>query len=56
MNRFLLIRVFVGGFPQLLNRKNCCLPEMGLVKVLSPLTTTGGGELVVQTGKTRLVV
>jgi len=31
-----------------LNRKNCCVPEMGLVTVFCPLTTTGTGELVVQ--------
>ena len=32
-----------------LNRKNCGVPEMGLVTVFCPLTTTGAGELVVQT-------
>ena len=32
----------------LLSRKNCCVPEMGLVTVFSPLTTTGAEELVVQ--------
>jgi len=31
-----------------LNRKNCCVTEMGLVTVFCPLTTTDGGELVVQ--------
>ena len=40
-----------------LNRKNCCVPQMGLVTVFCPLTTIGAGELVVQTtGKTRFVV
>ena len=39
-----------------LNRKNCCEPEIGLVTVFCPLTTTGPGELVVQTGETRFVV
>ena len=36
-----------------LNRKNCCVPEMGLVTVFCPLTTTGARELVIQTGETR---
>jgi hypothetical protein len=31
------------------SRKNCCVPEMGLVTVFCPLTLTGAGELVVQT-------
>ena len=39
-----------------LNLKNCCVPKMGLVSVFSPLTTTGAGRLVVQTGETRFVV
>ena len=40
-----------------LTGKNCCAPEMGLVTVFCPLTTTGAGELVVQTaGETRFVV
>jgi hypothetical protein len=38
-----------------LNRKNRCEPEMGLVTVFMPLTTTGAGELLVQNGDTRLV-
>jgi hypothetical protein len=33
----------------LLNRKNSCVPEMGLVTVFCPLTTTGPGETLVQT-------
>src|SRR5579859_3276178 len=32
-----------------LNRKNCFVPEIGLVTAFCPLTTTGPGELVVQT-------
>jgi len=40
-----------------LNRKNIRVPLMGLVTVFCPLTTTGGGELVVQTAdETKLVV
>ena len=40
-----------------LNRKNCCVPEMGLVTVFWPLMTTGDGKLVFQTaGETRFVV
>jgi hypothetical protein len=39
-----------------INRKNCCVPEMGLVTVFCPLTTTGAAELVVQTGEARFVV
>jgi len=39
-----------------LNRKNCCVPEMEWVTVFCPLTTTGGGELVVQTGDRTFVV
>jgi hypothetical protein len=40
-----------------LKRKNCCVPEMGLVTVFCPLTTTGAGEFVVQTAdEPRLVV
>jgi len=35
----------------LLNRKNCCVPEIGLVTVFCPLMTTGTGELVVQTAE-----
>ena len=39
-----------------LSRKNFCVPEMGLVTVFCPLTTTGG-ELVVQTAnESRFVV
>src|SRR6266568_3438494 len=39
-----------------LNRQDCRVPEMGLVTVLCPLTTTGPGETVVQiAGETRLV-
>ena len=32
-----------------LNRKNCCLPEVGLITTFSPPMTTGGEELVLQT-------
>jgi len=32
-----------------LNRKNCFVPEIGLVTAFCPLTTTGPRELVVQT-------
>ena len=39
-----------------LNRKSCCVPEIGLVTVLSQLTMTGAGRLVVQIGEVRLVV
>jgi hypothetical protein len=40
-----------------LNLKNCCVPRTGLVTVFWPLTTTGAGELVVQTpGEPRFVV
>jgi len=38
------------------NRKNCCVPEMGLVTVFCPLTTAGAGRLVVQTGELSFVV
>ena len=31
-----------------LNLKNCCVPDIGLVIVFCPLTTTGAGRLVVQ--------
>ena len=34
-----------------LNRKNCCVPVIGLVTVFWPLTTTGAGRLVVQTAE-----
>ena len=39
-----------------LNRKNCCVPGMGLVEVYWPLTMTGAGRFVVQTCEARLVV
>jgi hypothetical protein len=39
-----------------LNRKNCRVPEMGLVTVFRPLLTTGPEETAAQTGDTRLVV
>ena len=39
-----------------LNRKNCCVAEIGLVSVYCQSTTTGGGKLVVQTGESRFVV
>jgi len=45
------------SFVQWINRKDCCGPEMGLVTVYWPFTTTGAAELVLQTaGETRLVV
>src|ERR1700675_4205630 len=47
---------FFDSFNYWLNRKNCCVPEIGLVTVFCPLTTTGAGELVVQTDDARLVV
>lgn len=41
----------------LLNRKNLCVPAMGLVTVFCPPMTTGAGEFVVQTtGEPRFVV
>ena len=45
-----------SGLRYLLNRKNCRVPEMGLVTKLFPLTTTGDGRFVVQPGETRFVV
>lgn len=42
--------------PHWLNRKNCCVPEMGLVTTFCPLTTTGEGRLVVQILEARSVV
>jgi hypothetical protein len=50
---------FFRGYPNpdhWLNRKNCFVLEMGLVTVFCPLTTTGAGELVVQTPESRFVV
>jgi hypothetical protein len=37
------------------NRKNCCVPEMGLVMVYCPLFRTGAGRLVVQIPEVRSV-
>src|ERR1043165_6767829 len=39
-----------------LNRKNCCVPEMGLVTVFRPLTITGAGRTAVQTGEMKFRV
>ena len=39
-----------------LNRKNCCVPVMGLVTVFCPLTTTDERRFVLQTGAKRFVV
>ena len=38
----------------LFNRKNCCVPEMGLVTVFCPLTTTGAVGTASQTGETEV--
>ena len=42
--------------PYCANRKNCCVPVIGLVTKYCPLTPTGAGRLVVQTGERRFVV
>jgi hypothetical protein len=39
-----------------LSRKNCCVPELGLVTVFCPFTIRGAGTLVLQTGEARFVV
>src|SRR5665213_614857 len=48
---------WVHSFDYWLNRKNCCVPEMGLVTVFCPLTMTALGETLPQTAdETRFVV
>jgi len=39
-----------------INRKNCCVPEIGFVTVFWPLMTTGAGETVVQASEAGFVV
>jgi hypothetical protein len=52
----LMVRANRGKSVHRLSRKNCRPPEMGLVTVFCPLTTTGGGRLVVHAGEKRSVV
>ena len=49
-------KVSVNDANYWLNRKNRGVPEMALVTVFCPLTTTGNEELVAQTGPARFVV
>src|SRR5947207_2457647 len=47
----------LGGRHYRARRKNCCLPELGLVTVFNPFTTIDAGKLVVQIAdRPRLVV
>jgi len=39
-----------------LNRQNFCVPVIGLITTFCPPMTTGGEQLVVQTGEERFVV
>jgi hypothetical protein len=47
----------LGSLLHWLNLKNCCVPEIGFVTIFNPLTTTGTGKTLVQTGgETRLLL
>jgi hypothetical protein len=45
-----------GGVGYCASRKNCCVPEIGLVTVYCSLTATGAGRLVVQAVEPRFMV